>query len=268
MLLPVALRFAYDGGLFRAYARDPRGNTVEDHLEDALKAEGMVGSLRTGSRTDARVSALENVCAATLERPHIKGLLPALQSRLPDGLWVTGAAVVDASFRPRHARLRRYGYQAIQRGEDLDGMQKACQAFVGRHHMAAFARLETGRDPNRTTGRFTVAAQEPQLWHFTVEGDGFLWNQVRRMVSAVLCVGRGLANVDDIVASLGTGVAHKSFRLAAAEGLVLERVEHPGLAWDPAAGALEPNALARMRQAAAARSQLAAHLAHLAPWRA
>lgn len=262
----VALRFAYDGRRFAAYARDPGASTVEGHLLAALRQEGYVeGSFKTGSRTDAGVSALENVCRAALERPHLRGLVPALQRHLPEGLWATAAARVPEGWNPRHARRRHYRYHAFPRSEDLAAMQRACAAFVGRHDMRAFARLEEGRNPERSVFAFTVA-EEAGAWVFRVEGDGFLWNQVRRMVSAVLCVGRGEATVEDVAAGLTTGKAHARFRLVSPNGLVLERVEFEGLEWDPEAGRLGPHAISHAVQDAHAGMLLARHLRELAPW--
>ncbi|HEX2066807.1 MAG TPA: hypothetical protein VHI93_08345, partial [Candidatus Thermoplasmatota archaeon] len=223
------------------------------------------GSFKAGSRTDAGVSALENVCKATLARPHLRGLVPALQRHLPMGLWATAAAQVAPTWNPRHARRRHYRYHAFPRNEDLAAMRRACAAFVGRHDLRAFARLEAGRNPERSVFAFSVDA-EAGAWAFRVEGDGFLWNQVRRMVSAVLCVGRGEARVEDIAAGIRTGKAHPRFRLVSPNGLVLERVEHEGLAWDPEAGRLGPHAIARAFQDAHAGTLLARHLCALAPW--
>jgi tRNA pseudouridine38-40 synthase len=264
--LTVALRMAYDGRRFDAYARDPGAVTVEGCLLDALRKEGYVEeSFKTGSRTDAGVSALENVCRATLERPHLRGLVPALQRNLPMGLWVTAAAQVAPGWNPRHARRRHYRYHAFPRNEELAAMREACAAFVGRNDMRAYAKLEEGRNPERNIFAFTVEEADG-AWVFRVEGDGFLWNQVRRMVSAVLCVGRGEATVADIVAGLKTGKAHARFRLVAANGLVLERIEFDGLAWDPEAGRLGPHAISRAFQDAHAGMFLARHLRELAPW--
>jgi tRNA pseudouridine38-40 synthase len=262
----VALRFAYDGRRFDAYARDPDASTVEGHLMAALRHEGYVeASFKAGSRTDAGVSALENVCRIQLARPHLRGLVPALQRHLPMGLWVTAAAQVAPDWNPRHARRRHYRYYAFPRNEDLAVMRRACSAFVGRHDMRAYARLEAGRNPERSVFAFSVDAKAG-AWVFRVEGDGFLWNQVRRMVSAVLCVGRGEASVADVVAGLRTGKAHARFRLVSANGLVLERIEFDGLRWDPEAGRLGPHAISRAFQDAHAGMLLARHLRELAPW--
>jgi tRNA pseudouridine38-40 synthase len=266
LALPVAVRFAYDGSAFDSYARQPRRRTVENELIAGLRHEGFVeGSFKTGSRTDAGVSALENVCKASLDRPHIRGLVPALQKRVPDGIWVTGAAVVDEAWRPRHARRRTYSYTAIARGEDLAVLQQACAAFVGRHDMRAFAKMEQGRDPERNVFDFSVEHGDG-TWTFHVTGDGFLWNQVRRMVGAACAVARGEAEVQDIERSFASGKPHRMFRLATPHGLVLEKVEYDGLRWDAEAGRLGPQLVPRFTQSAIVRLALARHLAELAPW--
>jgi hypothetical protein len=131
--------------------------------------------------------------------------------------------------------------------------------------MRAFAKLEEGRKPERNVFAFDVAADGP-VWSFRVTGDGFLWNQVRRMVGATLAVGRGEAAVGDIQASLASGTPHPRFRLAPAQGLTLERVEYDGLAWDPLLGRLGPQLLPQDILAARARLGVMEHLRKLAPW--
>lgn len=258
----VALRVAYDGTRFRGLARQPEGNTVEDALITALRPEGLVdGSLRSGSRTDAGVSAVENVLAVQLQRPHARGLIPAVQARLPDGVWLTGVAPIEDSWNPRHAVLRTYHYLAPRGAEALDLMVAACDAFVGTHDFTAFARLEQ-RSPVRPVVAFDVAA-EGAFWRFTIEAPGFLWNQVRRMVDACTAVGAGRATAADIGSSLRSGVAHNAFGLAPAEGLVLAKVRfEPALEWLDA-GAIPPAKIAKARQEAYIRARVADALSAL-----
>ena len=260
----VALRLAYDGALFDSYARQPDRRTVEGALIEALGPEGLVeGSFRTGSRTDAGVSALENVCAATLHRPHLRGLVPSVQRRLPEGLWLTAAAGVPDGFDPRRAGWRQYRYLAAAQGEAEWPMRDAAAAFVGRHRMHAFARVEADRDPERTVLDFVVGTREG-MWVFHVRGESFLWNQVRRMVGAVLAVGRGEAAPGDVTAALASGLPHGRFTVAPAEGLLLERVHHDGLAWGPAAGTVMARHAWPALAAALVRLDVAHHVAHLA----
>lgn len=264
----VALRIAYDGSAFHSYARQPGRRTTEGALIGALKHEGYVeGSFKTGSRTDAGVCALENVCRATVRRKTLRGLVPAVQAHCPEGLWVTAAAPVAADWNPRHANRRTYRYEALARGEDEARLHDACAALVGRHDMRAFAKMEEGRKPERNVFAFDVgSAAGGAVWSFRVVGDGFLWNQVRRMVGAATAVGRGEAEVADIRSSLASGKAHPRFRLAPAQGLTLERIEYDTLEWDPLLGRLGPQLLPQSILAARARVALMEHLRLLAPW--
>lgn len=243
----VALRFAYDGGSAafpKGYARQPERGTVEDALIDAARAVGYVdGSWTTGSRTDKGVSASENVATLQLDRTHLKGLLPALQAGLPEGLWVTGAATIPDGFNPRHGAMREYLYVAPKQGEDLSRMQRAAERFEGTHDLSAFARVEPPRDPSRTIEACKIT-DPGDAWHITVTSPGFLWNQVRRMVDAMLAVGRGDAKPRDIDAALASGTAHSKFGIAAPDGLLLRRVSYqPDLAWESSAGELDARRL-------------------------
>ncbi len=229
----VALRFAYDGR-FSGYARQPEGGTVEDHMLRALAKEGLVArSWRAGSRTDRGVCAAMNVAVCTLDRRHLKGIVPATQQHLPPGIWITGATEVPDDFDPRRAKWRQYAYHAPKAGEDLEVIRAACAAFVGEHNMTAFARLD-GRDPIRRVMSFEVEERD-EWWVFHVRGQAFLWNQVRRMVAAAIAVGRARATVQDILVALASGEAHATFGLASPEGLLLEEICYD-LTWDPAAG--------------------------------
>ncbi len=230
---------------------------MEASLEEALAFEGYVeGSLKTGSRTDKGVSAVENVCRATLLRKHLKGLVPAVQGHLPPGVWLTGAADVPAGWNPRHAAWRRYSYVARARDEKVALMVSAAQSFLGTHHMGAFARIEAHRDPLRRIDCFDVAPCQGPGWLFTIQGPSFLWNQVRRMVDACLSVGRGDAPPESIAEALVTGQPHPVFKVAPAEGLLLERVHYDDLEWAPEAGRLRAGPVGRAWQEAQVRARL------------
>ena len=58
----------------------------------------------------------------------------------------------------------------------------------------------------------------------------FLWNQVRRMVGALVTVGRHEARADDVGRWL-SGATSPPTLAAPAAGLFLEAVRYPGEAW-------------------------------------
>ncbi|MGB1698213.1 MAG: tRNA pseudouridine synthase A [Thermoplasmatota archaeon] len=252
----LALRIAYDGSQFDAYARDRDLYTVEGVLLEALRREGLVEhSFKTGSRTDARVSALENVVSCKLDRPHLKGIVHRIQNHLPIGIWVTAATPVPDDFVPRYHAIRSYEYHAASRGESLDVMQAACALFEGEKDMRGFARVEAPRNPVRIIKECRVE-QAGEFWKFTIASPGFLWNQVRRMVDAMLRIGRGEIPLEAIEATLASGVPHPNFKLAPAEGLLLRAVRYPDLTWDPICGQLNWDRIQRGRQSAVVHASL------------
>jgi tRNA pseudouridine(38-40) synthase len=187
-------------------------------------------------------------------RPHLRGLVPAVQAGLPAGLWLLGAARVAPGWNPRHAVARHYAYFAADSGQDLARMRAAAQAFLGVHDMHHFARMEPHRAPRREVTRFDVAREEG--WRFDVAGPSFLWNQVRRMVGAVLAVGAGEAAVEDVSRALSGGPRHAAFQVAGPEGLLLIAVDYDGLTWDDEAGRLGRRAVQRPMQEARVRLEL------------
>lgn len=255
----VALQIAYDASKFQAYARDGDRHTVESCLLATLRKEGYVeGSFKTGSRTDAGVSAVQNVVSFQIAG-DLRGLVPRLQIHLPPGLWATAATEVPADFVPRYHALRTYNYYAPKNGEDLALLQAACALFQGEHNMSGFARVEPPRNPVRIIDESSVADAE-EFWCFTISSPGFLWNQVRRMIDAILKVGQSGISLEAISETLQTGTPHVKFKLAPAEGLLLRAVSYESLAWDPACGSLNPQYLQKERQRATIKASLIGEL--------
>lgn len=228
----VAIRFAYQADAFEGYARQTGKRTVEQTLIDALQRTGLVaGSWKTGSRTDAGVHAACNVARVEVARKHLRGWVAESNKHLPHDLVLTGAQGVSADWNPRHALWREYAYFAVRRDESLAAMQAACRLLVGTHDVRGLARVESGKNPVRTVTRFAVHAHAAG-WKFKVRGPSFLWNQVRRMVDAVLAVGQARIGLEDLSRILETGRANTRLSVAPAEGLVLQEVKYRGLRFD------------------------------------
>jgi len=230
----VALRVAYDGTAFQGSQRQPHVRTVEGDLLTVLGrigavADAQAAAFEAAGRTDAGVSAAGNVFAFDTA---FRGdeLARAANAYLRDA-WVLARAEVADGWSPRRAaRSRTYVYAAAIDEIDADAgrAQAAFALFEGEHDFGAFARMEAGRDPRRRVDVARLSARGP-MWQFTVRGDSFLWNQVRRMVAAALAVARGEAELEDV----RRGLAGERVELgtAPAEGLVLQDVEYDGLRW-------------------------------------
>jgi tRNA pseudouridine38-40 synthase len=226
----VALRIAYDGQRFAGSQRQPDQRTVEGEVLRGLAKVGALESAEAGgfqcsSRTDRGVSAAANVVAFdTAFRTDV--LLPALGASVED-VWPHALALVPAGWDARHARSRTYAYFLPDAALDAAKVHDALQVFVGQHDFRAFARVEEGVNPVRRVLR-CEARREGGFVVLTVQGESFLWNQVRRMVAAARQVARGEATLEDLHAGLrGERV---DLGTAPAEGLVLMDVDH-GLDW-------------------------------------
>jgi tRNA pseudouridine38-40 synthase len=197
----VALAFAYDGGLFDSFARQPGRRTVEGELIRALRAGGALKSSRTArfavaSRTDAGVSALRNVCAVDSSMdprtiPHVVDP--------PPGLWLLSAAAVDPSFDPRRqATARTYTYTVLDPSPyDWKEIRRGAKIFQGLHDFQNFCRPDRDVPTHRSLTRIAIES-EGGMARFRLQAPNFLWEQVRRMVHALLEVGAGRRDVASI----------------------------------------------------------------------
>lgn len=232
----VALAIAYDGAAFDSYARQPGRRTVEGELLDTLRASVIVGDARqarflSGSRTDARVSAAWNVVAFDAEADS--GPILAAGMRAPSGLVLLSAVRVDGDFNPRHAARRVYRY-ALSSEVDFDWARarRAAHLFVGAHDFSNFSRTEPHRNPVRTIERirFLRGTRGPAL---EVSAPSFAWQQVRRIVAALVRVSQGKLAPADVRGALKHPRHKVDYGLAPAEPLLLVRVDYDTLRFPP-----------------------------------
>lgn len=224
----VAVRFAYDGTKFESFARQPDRRTVEGELLAALSRADVIGDARAArygvaSRTDRGVSAWGNVFAVTTETDP-RALVHRVD--VPEGLWLLGAAAVDDDFSPRSEALERtYRYQLLEYADlEWSAMREAAREFVGLHDFRNFCRREPGIvTRRRIRSVFVRGARVGASVRFVA--PNFLWEQVRRMVHALLDVGIGKRTAESIKRQLGSGGTVEP--PAPPEPLVLEHVAMP-----------------------------------------
>src|SRR5690606_10100429 len=171
--------------------------------------DGRIARLLAAGRTDAGVHALGQVVAfdTTSSIPGDR-FAPALNRHLPDGVVVRRSWEAEASFHPQYGAVsKEYRYLLLTRKEptalarhrawwvprelDLEAMREAAAGLTGRHDFAAFASTgSSARSTVRTVYRLDLLPQPPWLV-VAVEGDGFLYRMVRRLVAGLVEVGRG-----------------------------------------------------------------------------
>ncbi len=213
------------------------------------------------SRTDSGVHSRGQVAAFTCEPrdpaapfkgtgwPLDRGtdrLMAALNSRLPDDVQITAAAVADNDFDPiggctsksysytYHVGLERPLWDRRDvthirwpRTVDLAAMNSAAQVLVGEHDFAAFAAAGHGRLTTvRTVYSLVVIDQGAGRYRLEISGNGFLWNMVRIVAGTLLQVGIGQRTVDDVRAALESRDRAKAGSTLGPEGLCLEWIKY------------------------------------------
>lgn len=235
-----AFLVAYDGSRYFGFVRQVSKPTVEGELLKDLKDLGLYHDLkqawyRVAARTDRGVSALGQVVALnTLAEPDLGGI----NSSLPGDITVLSVSPVDEKFDPRTQSLTKHYRYVCEAPEGFDAglAKKAAKLLEGEHDFRCFCKREEGRTTHSRLSFAAVTGGEHLRFDFI--GRVFLWQQVRRMVTALLDVGRGEMSLDELKVAI-EGKTEHSFRPAEPEGLFLNNVMYSRLLLRPLDSAME-----------------------------
>ncbi len=249
--MKVRAKVAYDGTGFAGFQKQANARTVQGELEAALEkvCERKISVVGAG-RTDAGVHASGQVIAFDVVWVHsLEQLTRALTINLTEDIAVSGLCECDAQFHPRFSAISRtYEYTAIVREvrdplrqrfawhlehlPDVRWMNEAALHLVGSHDFAAFGSAPSGRDDEPTVREVLRAAWrlvdegETHTLIFTIEANAFLYRMVRRIVMALVRVGRGQLSPDGFREMLISRDAQRLKGLAPACGLCLVDVKY------------------------------------------
>ena len=221
-----AVKFAYDGRKFHGYARQPQLKTVEGKIIKSLIKHGFIEDtkesyFRSASRTDKGVSALSNVIAFDTDSSK-KRIFQELKGDLADIL-IYGIKHVKSDFYPRYAKLRTYRYYLKNCDLKIDKVLSASSAFAGEHNFSNFAKVEAFKDPLRSIDNIVVTEQDDFLI-IDFYAQTFLWNQIRRIISAVEKTGNDKLKKEQIIEALHDSDKKVDFGLASPKPLILKDI--------------------------------------------
>lgn len=232
----IALKIAYIGSNFHGYQRQPNYRTVEGELLRVFKETNIIEDTWTAhysvaGRTDKGVHSTGNVISfITDEDIHIN----QLNGLLPDDIKIIGEARVPYGFKVRFPLTRTYTYiQPISPFEkknlDITKMHVAMESFIGKHNFRNFSKRNE-KNPNRKIIDVNLEVDEDVLI-FTIVGESFLWNMVRKMVTSIMEVGYGKLDINDINELLKPKELRQFIRLqpAPANGLILSDMEYKNI---------------------------------------
>jgi tRNA pseudouridine38-40 synthase len=243
----IKLVIAYDGTDFHGWQRQGDLRTVQHTVEQALQRVvrhpvDVVGASRTDSGVHAQGQVAHLITECSLP---VGNLRRAVNQRLPDDAAVAHADVQPAGFHStRDARSKLYRYRIhndparpVERMAaryvwhvwyelDTDRLRAAAAHMTGTHDFAGFAAQGSPRSSTvRTVRRVGIRRRYSELL-IDVEGDGFLYNQVRAMVGTLVEIGRGHWPPERVLEILETRDRGLAGPTAPARGLCLQWVRY------------------------------------------
>jgi tRNA pseudouridine38-40 synthase len=243
------LLLQYDGTDFHGWQIQAELRTVQGELTRALSLiESSVVVVHGSGRTDAGVHAEGQVASVVITREiSVEKLRSAINANVGKDLRVLQIEVVDENFHARYSATgktylyrilngpvlspfwARYAYPEA-RSLDIKQMLAAAELFVGEHDWTAFSATQSDvEDRRRTIKTLEIAEHEDEraknrMIEIRVTANGFLRYMVRSIAGALMAVGRGELDVDQIRGAIDDGVRHNEIVTAPAHGLTLLRV--------------------------------------------
>ncbi len=250
------IKLQYLGYRLHGWQAQPNLKTVEGLVKKTMKfvLPGRQTKILGSSRTDAMVSANEAAFELFLYEEPLEDF-PAFMSffnkNLPQDILAISIEEVDSLFNIiQNPKLKEYLYlfsfgeknhpfcaplmATIQGDLDIDSMKTGAKLFEGTHNFKNYCVAPTQhtvferiiRISEITENQVYTANFFPQTSYvFRVEGAGFLRNQIRLMMGALIQVGKGELQLSDIEKSLHPENSQVINYIAPASGLILNRIE-------------------------------------------
>ena len=239
----ILMTIAYDGTNFSGWQKQklPEVRTVEGELEKALRKlfRDPVLECIGASRTDAGVHALGQRAVVDVETTIPAEKIPlAVRAFLPEDIAVTKAEEAPPEFHPRFDCVKKtYEYRfwnapaknpkerlysAHQaKPLDVEQMNRAASAFIGRHDFAAFCAAGSSVSSTVRTIFDCHAEREGDVVKIFVTGDGFLYNMVRIIAGTLMAVGLGKLLPETLPGIIEGGDRRQAGQTAEPQGLTL-----------------------------------------------
>lgn len=250
------LTLSYDGRSFFGWQRHGDKPTVQFALEQAVtEAFGVRVAVPGSGRTDRGTHAHGQVASLRLpDGPQPGVVKERLNLVLPEQVRILSVKQVPLDFHASESAIaKHYRYLIwndrdlpaehdgrvwhVKGGLDIDAMIAACPVFVGEKDFASFATRTNFKQKStcRTVTRADLTHDLPMIT-FDICADGFLYKMVRNIVRAIVKVGEGRYNHEDLVRILAAKNRQAAPGTAPASGLYLEEVFYPDEESDESAG--------------------------------
>lgn len=246
---------AYDGTDFAGWAKQPGLRTVQGELESALTqvfGEDETGfGMRVAGRTDAGVHASHQVCHIDLNDEQLQrmGRTPLSAKRLngllAEDIRVLAVAEAPAGFDARFgATGRSYEYLIadaqcppnpkqvryvleVPKSLDVALMAETARSLTGLRDFGAFCKPREGATTIRNLRQLEVSRRASREISVQLEADAFCHNMVRALVGALIAVGEGRLDVEQLVDIQKAATRTSKFKVVEPKGLTLSGISYP-----------------------------------------
>lgn len=241
----IKLIIEYDGTNYSGWQRQKQNNviTIQEEIECAIeKITGEKTQITGSSRTDAGVHAKGYIGNFyTDSKISVEKFTGAINSKLPLDIVILHSIEVPYEFHSRYnSKGKRYSYTILNRREsvavgrnyiynhkkilDVDAMKLGALYFIGTHDFSAFKNLGSSvKTSVRTISQLDIIKDE-DLIKIYIAADGFLYNMVRIIVGALIRVGEGKIEPNEIKNIIESKDRAKAGKSAPPGGLCLEEV--------------------------------------------
>lgn len=250
------IKIQFLGFRYSGWQNQPGQKTIEGMLLKTLKfvLPGRKYKILGAGRTDAKVSALDAAFELFLEGEPISDIqefIKIFNLNVPPDIKVMEMVVAEDGFNIiQHVKVKEYVYlfsfgeknhpfsapfiTSISGPLDIDLMKSACSLFVGTHDFSAYtARVQKGTRTYRTilgcgiTENTILKANffPKESYMLVVRGEGFIRYQVRMMMGALIQLGKGELDMDNLKNSLSHPDSLQLSYIAPGSGLLLNKLE-------------------------------------------
>ena len=108
---------------------------------------------------------------------------------------------------------------------DISRIREASKLLLGTHDFENFSRTNGEKSTIRTIERINVRV-DGDLTKIDVVGNSFLWNMVRKIVTALSMIGKGVRDNDWLLQMLNPDIYEEGIEPAPAYGLTLLKVNY------------------------------------------
>ncbi|WP_345276227.1 tRNA pseudouridine(38-40) synthase TruA [Litoribaculum gwangyangense] len=249
------INIQYLGYRFHGWQKQPNVKTLHLMVDRTLNfiLEGKPFKSLSSGRTDAMVSAENAAIELFIDEPieDLEAFLELFNNNLPQDIRALNIKEVDKTFNIiNHPKVKEYIYlftfgekchpfcapimTTILDDLDIELMKLGAKLFEGEHFIKSYCYKPTDNgiytreiltceviDNNLYSANFFPN----KSYLLRVKGKGFMRNQIRLMMGALIDLGKGKLTLDDIKTSLLPNSEIKMEYIAPASGLILKKIE-------------------------------------------